>query len=170
MLVPVSRAISQPADPGAAARRLRDEINRARETSVVRPAAAPAASPPASSPAFLQSDLAALAGGLLEAGCVKFGQFTLKSGLQSPIYIDLRLLVGYPSLLEQAAAAYARILEGLKFDRLAALPYAALPIAAAISLRGDWPMLYPRKEVKDYGTRAEIEGPYLPRRACCRDR
>ncbi len=50
------------------------------------------------------------------------------------------------------------VLAGLTFDRLAALPYAALPIATAISLQSGWPMIYPRKEVKDYGTSAEIEG------------
>jgi len=42
------------------------------------------------------------------------------------------------------------------------LPYAALPIGAAVSLQGGWPMIYPRKEVKAYGTRAEIEGVYAP--------
>jgi uridine monophosphate synthetase len=48
----------------------------------------------------------------------------------------------------------------LKFDRLAALPYAAIPIATAISLQGGYPMIYPRKELKEYGTRAEIEGEF----------
>ena len=52
------------------------------------------------------------------------------------------------------------LLRDLKFDRLAALPYAALPIGTAISLKGGWPMIYPRKEVKGYGTGAEIEGAY----------
>jgi uridine monophosphate synthetase len=106
--------------------------------------------------------LAVLADGLLEAGCVKFGQFTLKSGLVSPIYIDLRQLVSYPSLLEQVARAYLPLLHSLSFHRLAALPYAGLPIAAAISLLGGWPVIYPRKETKAYGTRAEIEGLYEP--------
>ena len=50
------------------------------------------------------------------------------------------------------------MLRDLRFDRLAALPYAALPIATAISLAGGWPMMYPRKEAKSYGTGAEIEG------------
>jgi uridine monophosphate synthetase len=107
-------------------------------------------------------DRYSLADGLLKAGCVKFGTFTLKSGLDSPIYIDLRQLVSYPSLLGETAAAYVSILRGLTFDRLAALPYAALPIGTAISLRTGWPLVYPRKEVKTYGTKAEIEGLFTP--------
>ena len=99
-----------------------------------------------------------LADGLLDAGCVKFGEFTLKSGAKSPIYIDLRRLVAFPELLNQAATAYADIMQGLAFDQLAALPYAAMPIGTAISLVGNWGMVYPRKEVKGYGTKAEVEG------------
>jgi uridine monophosphate synthetase len=105
---------------------------------------------------------AALADSLLEAGCIKFGEFTLKSGLKSPIYIDLRQIISYPKLLEQVGAAYLPLLKGLKFDRIAGLPYAAIPIATAISLQGGYPMIYPRKEAKEYGTRAEIEGEYHP--------
>lgn len=101
-----------------------------------------------------------LADALLEAGCIKFGDFTLKSGLKSPIYIDLRRIISYPKLLKQIGAAYLPILEKLKFDRLAGLPYAAIPIATAVSLQGSYPMIYPRKEVKAYGTKAEIEGEF----------
>ncbi|MEA2008984.1 MAG: orotate phosphoribosyltransferase, partial [Chloroflexota bacterium] len=95
-------------------------------------------------------------------GCVKFGTFTLKSGAESPIYIDLRRLAGYPRLLALVAGAYVEILRGLEFDCLAALPYAAMPIATAISLHGNWPMIYPRKESKAYGTKAQIEGVFNP--------
>ena len=108
----------------------------------------------------LSPKLATLADNLLEAGCIKFGEFTLKSGLKSPIYLDLRQLITYPSLLEQVAEAYLPVLHPLSFVRLAGLPYAAIPIATAISLIGHYPMIYPRKEVKTYGTKAEIEGEY----------
>jgi uridine monophosphate synthetase len=108
----------------------------------------------------LNAQLASLADELLSAGCIKFGSFTLKSGLQSPIYIDLRQIITYPKLLEQVGAAYLPLLKGLKIDRIAGLPYAAIPIATAISLAGNYPMIYPRKEAKSYGTKAEIEGEY----------
>ncbi len=111
-------------------------------------------------PKDLDTERVAIADELLASGCVKFGSFLLKSGLQSPFYIDLRQIIAYPSLLERVAQAYAALLSVLQFDRLAALPYAAIPIATAISLRGNYPMIYPRKEAKEYGTRAEIEGVY----------
>ena len=108
----------------------------------------------------LSKELSNLADGLLEAGCIKFGEFTLKSGLKSPIYIDLRYIISFPKLLETIGAAYLPLLKGLNFKRIAGLPYAAIPIATAVSLQGNYPMIYPRKEVKTYGTKAEIEGEY----------
>ncbi len=159
LLLPVSRAISRAEDPGRAARDLREQINIVRrQVSVGRAGeGGEAAGGPVGE---IPQALLPLATGLLEAGCVQFGSFTLKSGLQSPVYIDLRRLAGYPPLLALAAEAYLPLLRGLTFDRLAGLPYAALPIATAIGLRGGWPLVYPRKESKSYGTKAEIEGPF----------
>jgi len=150
LLIPVSRAISRAADPRRAAHELAATIRR--QAHQPRPAARRG-----DADARL-----ALADALLEAGCVRFGQFTLKSGLRSPIYLDLRLLVATPALLSRVAAAYAARLRGLHFDRLAAVPYAALPIATAISLQTGRPLIYPRKEIKEYGTAAAIEGVYAP--------
>ena len=108
----------------------------------------------------MTDELSTLADGLLEAGCIKFGNFTLKSGLKSPIYIDLRQIISHPKLLSDVAQAYLPLLSNLQFSRIAGLPYAAIPIATAISLAGSYPMIYPRKEAKTYGTKADIEGEY----------
>jgi uridine monophosphate synthetase len=103
-----------------------------------------------------------IAAALYDIGCVKFGSLKLKSGLMSPIYIDLRLLVTHPRVLRIVGAAMAETARArdLQFDRLAALPYAGLPIGVAVSLELERPLIYPRKEAKDYGTAKLIEGAY----------
>jgi uridine monophosphate synthetase len=108
------------------------------------------------------SHLSPLANALLTAGCIKFGAFTLKSGLQSPIYLDLRRLITHPQILKRVAKAYAEKLSALQFDRLAGIPYAGLPIATAIALEMDRPLIYPRRETKAYGTQAALEGDFAP--------
>lgn len=95
---------------------------------------------------------------LVEIGAVKFGAFKLKSGILSPIYIDLRIIISYPSLLEDIATAMIDLSKDIQFDKVAGIPYTALPIATAFSLKGKVPMIYSRKEKKEYGTSQQIEG------------
>ena len=106
------------------------------------------------------AEIEELALALHEAGCVQFGQFKLRSGLISPIYVDLRLLVSQPRLLRRVSEVLAERAQTFKFDALAAIPYAALPIGVAVSLALDVPLVYPRKEVKNYGTERSVEGAF----------
>lgn len=95
-------------------------------------------------------------------GVVRFGEFTLKDGRRSPFYLDMRVLVSHPTALARVARALLQRAADLRYDRIAGLPYAGLPLAVAMSLLAERPMIYVRKESKAYGTQKLIEGEYAP--------
>ncbi len=103
---------------------------------------------------------------LYEIGAIKFGDFTLKSGNKSTIYLDLRQIISYPEVLRAVAETIWQQVNGYPIDVICGVPYTALPIATCIALKQDLPMVMRRKEPKDYGTKQRIEGAFKTGQNC----
>ena len=147
IIVPVSRGVMMADDPRQAAENLRAQIGEAvarRKDSAYAP----------------PSPLTKIVQELFATGCVKFGNFTLASGKQSPIYIDLRRVVSYPFLFKMVTQAYADVVGQLTFDQIAGVPYAALPTGSVVAWKLNRSFIYPRKEAKKHGTGQLIEGSF----------
>ena len=85
---------------------------------------------------------------LFEIGAIRLGEFTLKSGIHSPFYIDLRVVISFPDVLAEIGRLMALEAARCGADRIAGIPYAGLPLAVAASLAGRLPLIYPRREEK----------------------
>jgi orotate phosphoribosyltransferase len=102
---------------------------------------------------------------LLETESVLFrpeDPFTFTSGLRSPVYIDCRRLISFPrarrKLMDLAADLIVRHAGFESLDAIAGGETAGIPFAAWIADRLSLPMLYVRKQPKDFGRNAQIEG------------
>jgi len=99
-----------------------------------------------------------IAKALTDARVVKFGEFTLVSGMKTPIYVDLRILPSYPQSMLTVTEELVKVIKKLKPDVIAGAETAGIPLATAISLKTKIPMIYVRKRPKSYGTQEMIEG------------
>ncbi|MGQ0670691.1 MAG: orotate phosphoribosyltransferase [Actinomycetota bacterium] len=85
------------------------------------------------------------------------GDFVLSSGKRSSVYFDKFRFLTDPPLLKELAQAVARLVpEGI--THLAAPEGAATLLVAAVALESELPMAVVRKERKQYGTMAQVEG------------
>lgn len=103
---------------------------------------------------------------LVKVGALQIGTFTLSSGKLSSYYVDLRTVPSYPGAYRYVIDCYLSLLRnevGLdKFDAIAGIPTAGLTFSSPVALELHKPMIYVRREEKDYGQMKRIEGSITP--------
>ena len=102
---------------------------------------------------------------VLERGVLRFGDFTLKSGRQSPYFFNMgKIDTGAALAAVGEAYAAAAADSGIVFDMLFGPAYKGIPLAAATAVAlarrhgRDVPWAYNRKEGKDHGEGGTIVG------------
>ncbi|WP_409200722.1 orotate phosphoribosyltransferase [Methanobrevibacter sp. DSM 116169] len=95
---------------------------------------------------------------LKENNVFKEGTFTLASGKESNYYIDMKKAITEPEILSTIAELISTEISNDNIDKIAGPALGAVPIATAVSLKSNIPLLMIRKEKKGYGTSKLIEG------------
>ena len=103
--------------------------------------------------------MASIARHLLDCGAVRFGEFTLTSGAKSPYYVDVKAAMTHPHTLRAIADAMAALTRRHgPFDAVGGMELGAVPLATAVSLATDLPLVIIRKGGRTHGTGKRIEG------------
>jgi orotate phosphoribosyltransferase len=89
------------------------------------------------------------------------GDFVLSSGQRSSVYFDKFRFLTDPELLRDVAKATAALLPA-GVTALGAPEGAAMLLVAAVSLETGLPVTVVRKQAKEYGTKAQVEGAVPP--------
>lgn len=88
------------------------------------------------------------------------GEFLLRSGKTSTEYFDKYQFESNPHLLRNIARALAPLVPS-STDYLGALEMGGIPIATALSFETGIPVVFVRKQAKEYGTCKFAEGPAI---------
>ena len=117
-----------------------------------------------------QSQLDDLIVELYDAKVIETGLFKLRNGETSPLYIDLRKLVSYPSLLIKCANLMNRNIQKIQethaVDLLCGVPLGGIPFTIFISTSTNVPSIMVRKEIKSHGKGNTIEGVFTKGQSC----
>jgi len=99
---------------------------------------------------------------LKEVGAVKFGEFVLSSGQRSNVYIDVKHACTYPDILKLIAELMGEEAKDIDFDKIACIELGGVPIAVALSLKLEKPVVIFRKHKKEYGVKDDCIGVVNP--------
>ncbi|NWG11443.1 orotate phosphoribosyltransferase [Candidatus Bathyarchaeota archaeon] len=107
-------------------------------------------------------DVAKVADALYSSGCLKFGNFKIKSGALSPYYIDLTCLLSSPKdlcdIVDIATGKIEKIMVSDRIDKLASIELKGALILPSVACRASLPCIVVRKEEKAYGVMGRIAG------------
>lgn len=93
-------------------------------------------------------------------GLIKRGNFTLKSGITSHIYFNMKGLSSHSNLSKAVAYELSKFVDSIETDQyvIAGVPLGSIPFASYISFITGIPLVMIRDEKKDYGLGNLIEG------------
>ncbi|GMA68804.1 orotate phosphoribosyltransferase [Leuconostoc litchii] len=110
-----------------------------------------------------------VANDLLEIGAVKFSPtapFTWASGIQSPIYTDNRMTIGFPDVRQNIYKGLSNLITETYGDVeiIGGVATAGIPHAAWVAEALNKPMIYVRSKPKDHGAGRQTEGAFVKNR------
>lgn len=96
---------------------------------------------------------------LVEKNIVQYGDFTLKSGEKSNIYVNLKNLVSHPQLMAGLCVYISKMMYPKSKDyALCGVPMGGIPLATTLSMLTSKPQIILRKDRKAYGMKKQVEG------------
>jgi orotate phosphoribosyltransferase len=99
---------------------------------------------------------------LKACGAVSYGDFTLASGKKSSYYIDIKKASTDPKTLKLIARQAAIKVKEMDVNIIAGVELGGVPLATAVSMETDLPLLIIRKATKEYGTKSRFVGDIKP--------
>ena len=105
---------------------------------------------------------AKIANALYRSKSLKFGKFKLKSGIQSPYYIDLTWLLSSPKhfccVINTIVKRIEKILDFAEIDKLASIELKGALLLPSIATKLNLPSVVMRKVRKQYGFTGQVVG------------
>lgn len=103
----------------------------------------------------------------MDSGMIEFGDFVLKNGTKSNVYVNMRDLRSQPKSIRRLTRIITSIIyrdfvvdDEFAFDIFADIPTSITPVVSVLSCDMGIPMISPRVHDKGYGNKKRIDGKF----------